>query len=140
MSFAVASLSNQGVRVSSSVFPFILYICLTTALVLAGNSGLLTWVRHSSRKSSATHAYRCVQHLRVFKQWYGCQCLGFLTCAQMLTHAIAQGGCADAVRESALKADSGRKMYCRTGDSNQCQYCVWLSSRTLYQTANPALD
>ena len=28
----------------------------------------------------------------VFKQWYGCQCVGFLTCAQMLMHVIAHGG------------------------------------------------
>ena len=40
---------------------------------LAGNSGLLTRVRHSrrsSRKSSATHSYQCVQYVRLFKQWY----------------------------------------------------------------------
>ena len=28
------------------------------------------------------------------------------------------GGCTDTVRESALKADSGRKIPCRTGESN----------------------
>ena len=40
---------------------------------LAGNSSLLTWVkhsRHSSRKSSATHSYQCVQYFRLLKQWY----------------------------------------------------------------------
>ena len=36
----------------------------------------------------------------------------FLTCAQMLMHVIAYGGCTDTVRESALKADSGRKTSC----------------------------
>ena len=30
---------------------------------------------------------------------------GYLTCAQMLTHAIAHEGCTDTVRESALKVD-----------------------------------
>ena len=30
-------------------------------------------------------------------------------------HAIAHGSCTDIVRESALKADSGRKIPCRTG-------------------------
>ena len=39
------------------------------------------WIRHSSRKSSATHSYHCVQYFHVSKQWYDCQCLGFLTCA-----------------------------------------------------------
>ena len=50
----------------------------------------------------------------------------------MLMQAIVHGGCTDTVRESALKADSGRKIPCRTGDSNPRQYCAWLLSRTLY--------
>ena len=48
--------------------------------------------------------------------WYGCQCLGLLTCAQMLVHAIAHGGCTDTVRESAPEVDSRRKIPCHTGD------------------------
>ena len=36
----------------------------------------------------------------------------------MLMQAIVHGGCMDTVRESALKVDSGRKMPCRTGESN----------------------
>ena len=40
----------------------------------------------------------------------------FLTCAEMLMHAIAHMGCANTVRESALKGDSrGEKKICRTG-------------------------
>ena len=37
------------------------------SLSLAGNLGHLIWgwVRHSSRKSSATHSYQCVQHFPV---------------------------------------------------------------------------
>ena len=70
--------------------------------------------------------------------WYGCQRLGFLTCAQTLVHATAHGGCTDTVRESALEADStGRKIPCRTGDSNPHQHCAWLFSRTLYQLSYP---
>ena len=64
--------------------------CCSTSLSLAGNSGRLTCVRHSSRKSSATHSY----HISVYsifmpKQWYGCQCqcLGFLMCPQMFSDA-----------------------------------------------------
>ena len=47
----------------------------------------------------------CVQ------QWYGCQCLGFLTCAQILMRAIAHRGCtrADTARKSVLEVDSRRK-------------------------------
>ena len=62
-----------------------------TSLPLVGNSGHLTWVRHSSSKSSATYSYQCVQYFRVFKQLFGCLCLGFSTCSQMLKHAIARG-------------------------------------------------
>ena len=91
-----------------------------------GNSGHLTWVRHSSRKTSASHSYLCVQYFRVSEQLYDCQCLGLLTCADMLIHAIAQGGCTDTVRQSALEVDSGRKIPCRTGDSNPRQYYAWL--------------
>ena len=44
---------------------------------------------------------------------------GSLTRLQLLLlHAIAHEGCTDTVRESALKADSGRKIPCRTGESN----------------------
>ena len=56
---------------------------------------------------------RCIKAMNsnvgVSKQWYGCQCLGFLTCAQMLMHVIARGGCTDSVKESALKITSRRK-------------------------------
>ena len=64
---------------------------------------------------------------------HGCQRLGFLTCAQMLMHVIAHGGCSDTERESALDVDSGRKMLCCAGDSTPFQYCTWLFSQTLYQ-------
>ena len=43
---------------------FILFL-LSTSLSLARNSGCLTWVRHSSHKSSATHSYRRVQYFHV---------------------------------------------------------------------------
>ena len=46
---------------------------------------------HSSCRSSATHSYWCAQYCCVSRQWDGYQCLGFLTCAQMLTHMIAHG-------------------------------------------------
>ena len=53
----------------------------------------------------------------------------------MLMPAIAHGGCTDTVRESALKADSGIKIPCRTGDwnPNPRQNCARLFSRMLYQ-------
>ena len=42
---------------------------------------------------------------------------GCLTCAQMLMHAIANGGVRTHVRESALRVDSGSKIPCRIGES-----------------------
>ena len=49
----------------------------------------------------------------------------------MSMHEIAHGGCTGTViRESALKADSGRKIPCRTGESNLRQR---RAGPTLYQ-------
>ena len=79
------------------------------------------------------------------RQWYGCQCLRFGTCTEMLMHAIARGGGGgggggtNTVSESALNVDYGRKIPCRTGDSNLRQYCAWVLSRTLYHLSYPAL-
>ena len=42
---------------------------------------------------------------------------GSLTCEQMFMRAIAHGGVRARVRESALKADCGRKVPCRNGES-----------------------
>ena len=48
----------------------------------------------------------------------------------MLMHAIAHEGYTDTVRESALEADSGRKIPCRTVESNLPQ---WRAGLMLYQ-------
>ena len=45
----------------------------------------------------------------------------------------AHKGRTDTIRESALKVNSGRKLPCHTGDSNQHQYYTWLFSWMLYQ-------
>ena len=105
----------------------------------AGSSGLLTWVRHSSCESRAAHSCQRVQYFRLSKQRCICKCLGFLTCAQTLMHAIAHGGCTDTVRESALEVDCVRKIFCCTGDLNLHQYCAWLLSLAFYQVSYPAL-
>ena len=77
----------------------------TTLSSLTENSGCFTQVRNSSRKSSATHSYQCVQYFRGSRQCYDWQCLGFLTCAQMLMHATSHGGYTDTVRQYALEVD-----------------------------------
>ena len=59
------------------------------SLSFAGNSGRLTWSgRQGSRKSSTARCYQLVQCFRVSKHCYGCHCLGFLMCAQILIYVI----------------------------------------------------
>ena len=48
--------------------------------------------------------------LYVSTQWYGCQCLGFLMCKQMLVHVIEHGGYTNTVRWLALKDDYATSM------------------------------
>ena len=62
---------------------------------------------------------------------------GIFNVRKMLMHVTAHGGCRDTVRETTPEADSGRKMPCRTGDSNASQYCSWLFSRSFYQMSYP---
>ena len=77
---------------SLSLFSF--FCLLNTTLSLVGNLGHLTQVRHINRKSSTTHSHQWVQYFRIMsKQLYGCQCLGFLTCPQMLMHAMTGSLC-----------------------------------------------
>ena len=52
-------------------------------------------------------------------------------------HAISHGGCADTVKESALKVDSRKKIPCPTGDSNPRQYRALAFSRTFYPLSYP---
>ena len=55
---------------------------------------------------------------------------GSLTDAQMLMHAILHGGARTHVKECGVKVDSGRKILCRTGESNLPQR---RAGRTLYR-------
>ena len=52
-------------------------------------------------------------------------------------HAASHQGCMDTVRESALEADSGRKIPCTTTDLNHHQYRACLFCPTLYQLSCP---
>ena len=112
-----------------SFFFSLFFLALNSSL--AGNSGRLTWVRLQQPQEqrypflTVRSVFSCL-HTRVWLR-----CVGFfLTCTQMLKHAIAHEGCTDTVRESALKVDSGRKIPCRTGESNLPQR---RADPTLYQ-------
>ena len=72
--------------------------------------------------------------ISVSKQWYGSQCLGFLTCVQMLMHATARGGCMDTEESLPYKVDNGRKFLCHTRDSNLCQCCAVAFQLDSFQT------
>ena len=80
---------------------------LSASFSLAGNSDHLTCVRHSSRKSSATHSCQYVQYFRVSRQRYRCQWLGLCACMP------------DCIRGLFEHRDRGKR------DSNPRQHCGW---------------
>ena len=86
-----------------------------------------TFNAQNGLSTAVARAALCAAFFPVSKHWSGCRCLGSFTCAMMLVHAIAHEGCTDIVRIC-----TGRKILCRTGDSNPRQYCAWLFGRTLY--------
>ena len=103
--------------------------CISLSIV--GNLHRLTWVRHSSRKSSTAHSCQYVSYFHVSKQWYGCQCLAFLTCAHMLRHVIAHRGCSDTVRQSALEVDWEKNPLSHQGLEPKSVLCLAFQSDTL---------
>ena len=60
----------------------------------------------------------CCMYFNVSKKRYGCQCLKSLTCTRMLMNVIAHASFMDTVRQSALKAYSGRKIPGHNGKSD----------------------
>ena len=56
----------------------------------------------------------------------------------MSMHSFVHVGCTHTVRESALEVDSGRKIPCRTWDSNPRQCFACLFGPTFYQLSYPA--
>ena len=116
----------------------------STSLSLAGNVGHFTWLRHSSCKSSATHSCWCMTAAAraalptpvgacctFMCPNNGCQSLGFLTCAQLLMCAIAQGCCTDTVRESALKVDWEKNILLHQGLKPSSGLCLAFQSDAL---------
>ena len=65
--------------------------------------------------------------------------LGLLTCAHMLMQAIAHGGCTDTVRESALKADSGRQSLVAPGTRTRVSIAPGFQSDVLPTELSPPL-
>ena len=72
------SLADIFIRIFGAVLlakgnPAFLFSSLVFHCPFGGNSDRLTWVRHSSCKSSATHSYQWMQYFRVWQQWHSCQ-------------------------------------------------------------------
>ena len=64
----------------------------SASLSLAGNMGLPHLCKvQQLQEQNYTHSHLCVQHFCVSKQWYGCQCLGFLTCTDVDACDCTQG-------------------------------------------------
>ena len=95
----------------------------------------ITWAGcgYRNHRNNAAQSCQCVQHFCVSSQWYGCECLGFLICAQMLMHAIAHRGCTDTVRESALRADWEKNPWSHWGIEQPISivsvFTVWCSTK-----------
>jgi len=100
---------NSCMAPSVKKFKFFPLQVFISSLFLVGNLDHLNWMRHSRCKSSATHFCLYMQYFRGSEQGYGCQCLEFLMCAQIVMHAIARRSCTDTIRVSALNVDSGRE-------------------------------
>ena len=66
---------------------FLLLLFPAVCYPLQKISGHLTWVGLRAALPIPT----CGAHFRVCRQGWGCQCLGFLTCAQMLMHMLHIG-------------------------------------------------
>ena len=106
------------------VFTFTVCLLLSTSLSLAGIWVILPGYCTAATRAALPIPVSVCRISCVSNQCYGCQCLGFLTCAKMFMHSIEHWGCTDTASESALKVDSGRKIPYHTRDSNPVQYCT----------------
>ena len=127
----LSSVASNSLRVDSPPrHPPLSKLLFLSSLAHVGNSGSLSWVR---RKSSASHCYQCVQYFHASTQWFGCQCWGLLTCAQMLMRVTAHRGLCWHCKTVHWKWTLGEKALICTRDLNPRQHCAWLFSQPLYQ-------
>ena len=105
----------------------------------AESLGPLSWERHSSCESSTTHSCQCVLSFHTSRQCYGCQCLGFLTCIQILMHAVAQAGSTDIIRECTQNWP-GKKSLAVPGTRTHVSIAPGFSVRHSTSWAIPAVE
>ena len=95
--------------------------------ILCGNLDCLTWVTAALPiPTGVCSIFVCPNNVRLAVFW-------IFNNTQMLMHVISHRDPTDTVKESALQADSERKIPWCTWDSNLHQYCTWFFSRTLYK-------
>ena len=108
-------------------FSGVLFFVFSISLSLVKNWGNLTWVRHSSCKSSTTHSHKgvvflCVQimvWLPVFGIFSACMHGDACNCTQ---------GSADTVAESALEVGPGEKFFAAPGTRTHISICLLYTS------------
>ena len=121
------------------MFSLLLYIFFKTFYNCIVPVGFISWEirvafpgENQLRQSRATQPTVHVRYFRYFRVSIIHRTLtrttSSLTCTQMLMHAIAHGDVTH-VTESAPKVDPGRKIPCRTGESDLRQ---WRDSLMLY--------
>ena len=103
------------------------------------NSGHLTWVRlqqpqeqHYPFLPVCATIYFCVSN-----QWYyWMSVFGIFNVHSHVDACNCTWKLYGTVRESAVKADSGRKIHCCAGESNSRHYHAWLFVPMLYQMSH----
>ena len=102
--------------------PFFLFLLFTTVLSQWDFSNRTFGLPSLGKASCDSHTTQTGVHARCYSVSIIHQTLiwttGSLMCTQMCMYVTAHGGCTDTAKESALKDDSGRKISCRTGQSN----------------------
>ena len=94
-------------------------LCVASSSFISGGkfgSSYLGKATAAARAAPPIPNSACGILVRPNKTWL--PVLGIFNVHTMLMRAIAQEGCRDTVRESALKVSPGRKIPCRTGESN----------------------
>ena len=113
-----------------------LFFCFLSSSTSLSSPGYATMSIH---KRSATHSHECVARSCVQTMVW----LPVFAIFSMRTDADAcdcTRDCTSTAREPSLEVDSGRKIPCRTWDSNpRSQYCVSRFSRTLNKLNYPPI-
>ena len=117
--WTIEVMSHNSKRIKKKSFFFFLQLNCPFRIFPKGYSGFFPWGKPAvtvALPNLCSHAgCLSVSIIHPTLTWT----TGSLTCTQMWMHATEHKQHVDTVKESALKVDSGRKIPCRTGESNQ---------------------